>query len=1008
MGSRESRYSYVRALLLSWEQKNDDEPKIQEQLNLMRAQTTRLKRVFERLYNFEVEEWHIPRRGAYRELAHKLWDFEKTYNDPQHLLIVYCGGHGAIDEDRKAIWKCYNDEHSPEVDWSSLQAHFLSDDTTADVLMLIDCCRAGSAVRAPKTESIGNIVYVLAASGFDSDAPLDGPHTFTANLIAELVTERTYSRGEKVVSIAGNIYRRLCNLDLPDGRRTVSSVHYPLRDPYHIDRTICLMRQISQERHLARLWEKPVEEFQHTSESSTAPERTLNHSVNQQCRSNTTLAEQPPVAVDLIAVDAEPPLHETIESTASSPIAQVIQAPVFGTNNPFLPPDEDAAFLRSISYEYMSSRLESMPEGHVDTSTPVFNLESFRSWLNRESGIFWISGNPGSGKTTLMKLLFRHDKTMEALAVWAKPKNVDIVFFSCFGGGTHLQRSISGLLRSLLFQILEQRPSMIFELRRRVEPVRPQDVPLAWTDSLLQQALDWALDQYEETRRHLCIFLDGLDEFADEEVEVSRLLELWVRNPAVKACVASRPLNVFVSHFGHCPALAVEDLTRQDILHYAREQLYGIQGILSAYTGEQLDELANKIAARSNGVFFWVHMVLRSIREGIVCHDEVETLHSRIDGLPSELEAFYENMLKSMDPVRRRQASKILQIVRAAHFEVAGTLSGTTFEPVLTTLGLHFAMRRDLHHVMDDQIRALSRSDVRQIDHQASEALQDCTGGLLEMGLPSHKSAESGRRISYYHQSVRDFLETPSVSNQLRKLTANDDFDANLCLVGSSVIQLKKLDFGVRGGPLEGTAHQLACWTLVEQAMACAARVEGHTALLIEYLDELDKTMKVQIDLWHGQSLPVHWSGLLSFGHPNEELSHCNLLSLAVTYSIIPYIEMKIVERPTIVTEHEGRPLLDFALLSSAALPHSSGLIEPRVVEFLLKHGALPNELFSGRSVWARFLHVYNRAYFSPTRISSKMERLRRAHDLLVDYGANKAVAYRMAFRFANASARGP
>ena len=104
-GARESRYSYVRALLLSWEQKDDDEPKIQEQLNFMRAQTTRLKKVFERLYNFEVEEWDIPRRGAYRELSHKLWDLEKTYNDPRHLLIVYYGGHGAIDEDRKAIWK---------------------------------------------------------------------------------------------------------------------------------------------------------------------------------------------------------------------------------------------------------------------------------------------------------------------------------------------------------------------------------------------------------------------------------------------------------------------------------------------------------------------------------------------------------------------------------------------------------------------------------------------------------------------------------------------------------------------------------------------------------------------------------------------------------------------------------------------------------------------------------------------------------------------------------------
>lgn len=52
----------------------------------------------------------------------------------------------------------YNGEGSPEVDWFSLQATFLNEYTKADILMLIDCCRAGSAVRAPSsTESLGNV-----------------------------------------------------------------------------------------------------------------------------------------------------------------------------------------------------------------------------------------------------------------------------------------------------------------------------------------------------------------------------------------------------------------------------------------------------------------------------------------------------------------------------------------------------------------------------------------------------------------------------------------------------------------------------------------------------------------------------------------------------------------------------------------------------------------------------------------------------------------------------------
>ena len=63
-------------------------------------------------------------------------------------------------------------------------------------------------------------------------------------------------------------------------------------------------------------------------------------------------------------------------------------------------------------------RLEEIKEAYKTTFDWIFeNSElDFCSWLQNGSGIYWINGKPGSGKSTLMKHVYRHPRTIEIIA----------------------------------------------------------------------------------------------------------------------------------------------------------------------------------------------------------------------------------------------------------------------------------------------------------------------------------------------------------------------------------------------------------------------------------------------------------------------------------------------------------------------------------------------------------------------------------------------------------------
>ena len=61
-------------------------------------------------------------------------------------------------------------------------------------------------------------------------------------------------------------------------------------------------------------------------------------------------------------------------------------------------------------------------EKHLNTH-PELKIP-FEDWLLHGQGVFHISGKPGSGKSTLMKMLCSHRRTASALRKWAGEKKL--------------------------------------------------------------------------------------------------------------------------------------------------------------------------------------------------------------------------------------------------------------------------------------------------------------------------------------------------------------------------------------------------------------------------------------------------------------------------------------------------------------------------------------------------------------------------------------------------------
>lgn len=161
----------------------------------------------------------------------------------------------------------------------------------------------------------------------------------------------------------------------------------------------------------------------------------------------------------------------------------------------------------------MNARRNQIEKSHTDTFSWVFNEEiqrpwdSFMEWLSSESSIYWISGKAGSAKSTMMKFLIGDERTSHYLYEWSPDCSIYTYFI--WSSGTRIQRSILGLLRSLIFQIFEANEHIMDLLLRNYPQLSKVKNAEDWSRDSLEEILFPSLSLHEKV---VCIFVDGLDQ----------------------------------------------------------------------------------------------------------------------------------------------------------------------------------------------------------------------------------------------------------------------------------------------------------------------------------------------------------------------------------------------------------------------------------------------------------------------------------------------------------------
>ena len=193
--------------------------------------------------------------------------------------------------------------------------------------------------------------------------------------------------------------------------------------------------------------------------------------------------------------------------------------------------------LASLRPEYIDARLHNITAPHENTFRWIWSADDLDlvSWLRSGSGLYWISGKPGSGKSTLMKYLYRNEQT--ELHLRSKSSCVKLIRPNFFfhSRGNKIQKSLEGLLRSFLYQILSSEPELsdtvIDRFGQRLEEERSH-----WSQQALEEILSLIMGQ-NTTQISICLFLDALDECDGDPESVASFLRSLValsRPPATK------------------------------------------------------------------------------------------------------------------------------------------------------------------------------------------------------------------------------------------------------------------------------------------------------------------------------------------------------------------------------------------------------------------------------------------------------------------------------------------
>ena len=285
------------------------------------------------------------------------------------------------------------------------------------------------------------------------------------------------------------------------------------------------------------------------------------------------------------------------------------------------------------------------------------NAPGFVEWLRAPASkeVFWIEGNPASGKSTLMNYLAESPKLASLLPTSSDSSWLIVRFFFDFRAGAGIRNDLAGLIRSLLLQII---------LKTDAENMTFPDLS---KDDLLarpKQLRRVCLQVLNACQKNICCLIDGIDEYGGDWQQLRTFLRDITYADAqhtfsIKLCLASRPESIY--HIPENIGFRMQEYNTTGIKRFVAEVLSASHPDIRS--NDAIQSICTTVAERAQGVFLWAHFAMTEVLSNCAKGSGLDAILARLEQVPERLDAIYDRIFARLNPSELDEIIQIFNLV---------------------------------------------------------------------------------------------------------------------------------------------------------------------------------------------------------------------------------------------------------------------------------------------------------------------------------------------------------
>ncbi|KAF2825125.1 hypothetical protein CC86DRAFT_370903 [Ophiobolus disseminans] len=223
-------------------------------------------------------------------------------------------------------------------------------------------------------------------------------------------------------------------------------------------------------------------------------------------------------------------------------------------------------------------------------------------------------------------------------------------------------------------------------------------------------------------------------------------------------------------------------LAKDVIERYVTDKLKLLAG------ASEIAPLVEQVVLRSDGVFLWVALVVRVLRERAANSESIASLEAELAVVPDKLQEHFDYLLESLSPSQRRKACFVLWMMQA--FSSCGEKLPLPFCAYLDQCNNYSetALRSEKRSA---SINGMVINDM--LGERAASVLEDhilgCCKGLVGVVIlkemphksrlhPYHASTHADRRVVFVHRSIAEYIVSAKRRNTPRSFNSRTTVNA--------------------------------------------------------------------------------------------------------------------------------------------------------------------------------------------------------------------------------------